>query len=79
MAAKAQGGECYPLTHYWSEDGHCVLRPIDTGTGDNDPPPGATARCEDGAYSFSHTPRGTCSYHGGVDKWLVSKAELAAR
>lgn len=36
----------------------------------NAPPPGATALCRDGTYSFSHNRRGTCSHHGGVEKWL---------
>jgi hypothetical protein len=34
------------------------------------PPPGATARCRDGSYSFSQHHSGTCSYHGGVAVWL---------
>jgi hypothetical protein len=33
-------------------------------------PPGATARCNDGTYSFSATHSGTCSHHGGVSVWL---------
>lgn len=33
-------------------------------------PPGATALCRDGTYSFSRSRRGTCSHHGGVAKWL---------
>ena len=33
-------------------------------------PPGATALCRDGTYSFSKSRRGTCSHHGGVAKWL---------
>ena len=33
-------------------------------------PPGATARCRDGTYSFSQHHSGTCSHHGGVAKWL---------
>jgi hypothetical protein len=35
------------------------------------PPPGATALCRDGTYSFSHHRAGTCSHHGGVAKWLT--------
>lgn len=35
------------------------------------PPPGATAVCRDGTYSFSQNRSGTCSYHGGVARWLV--------
>lgn len=34
------------------------------------PPAGATALCRDGTYSFSQHRRGTCSHHGGVEKWL---------
>ncbi len=34
------------------------------------PPPGATALCRDGTYSFSQTHSGTCSHHGGVAQWL---------
>jgi hypothetical protein len=33
-------------------------------------PPGATALCRDGTYSFSQTHSGTCSRHGGVAQWL---------
>jgi hypothetical protein len=33
-------------------------------------PPGATARCNDGTYSYSRHHQGTCSHHGGVAKWL---------
>jgi hypothetical protein len=33
-------------------------------------PPGASARCADGTYSFSASRRGTCSHHGGVAEWL---------
>jgi len=33
-------------------------------------PPGATARCRDGTYSFSTHRSGTCSHHGGVAAWL---------
>jgi hypothetical protein len=36
-----------------------------------DAPPGATALCKDGTYSFSATRSGTCSHHGGVAVWLT--------
>jgi hypothetical protein len=36
----------------------------------NSVPPGATAICGDGTYSFSQSRRGTCSHHGGVSQWL---------
>jgi hypothetical protein len=35
------------------------------------PPPGATARCRDGDYSYSTHHSGTCSRHGGVSQWLA--------
>src|SRR2546422_197977 len=34
------------------------------------PPPGASAICNDGTYSYSQHRRGTCSHHGGVARWL---------
>jgi hypothetical protein len=37
-------------------------------------PPGATARCRDGTYSFSAHRSGTCSHHGGVAVWLAGGA-----
>ncbi len=39
-------------------------------TDDGLPPAGASAQCRDGSYSFSQTRRGTCSWHGGVARWL---------
>jgi hypothetical protein len=30
------------------------------------PPKGATARCNDGSYSMSHTPSDRCADHGGI-------------
>ncbi len=35
-------------------------------------PPGATAICNDGIFSYSQHRRGTCSGHGGVREWLVN-------
>lgn len=35
----------------------------------NSVPVNATALCRDGTYSFSHSRRGTCSHHGGVERW----------
>ena len=34
------------------------------------PPPGATARCRDGTYSYSQHHAGACSHHRGVATWL---------
>ncbi|MBS0053875.1 DUF3761 domain-containing protein [Yersinia sp. Marseille-Q3913] len=33
-------------------------------------PSGATARCQDGTYSYSQQHSGACSRHKGVDRWL---------
>ncbi|MEO6074946.1 MAG: DUF3761 domain-containing protein [Burkholderiales bacterium] len=33
-------------------------------------PNGASAVCRDGTYRFSTHRNGTCSHHGGVDRWL---------
>lgn len=43
---------------------------IQSPTHYNSVPEGATALCRDGTYSFSASRRGTCSHHGGVEKWL---------
>jgi len=51
---------------YVNVDGVRVPSPVFSET----KPPGATARCRDGSYSFSQHRRGTCSYHGGVAEWF---------
>ena len=51
---------------YVNSKGETVKRPENCSA----VPPGATAQCRDGSYSFSHTHRGTCSHHAGVAKWL---------
>jgi uncharacterized protein YgiM (DUF1202 family) len=50
-----------------NSNGNLVPSPMRSTSG---PPPGATAKCRDGSYSFSETRIGTCSHHGGVVKWL---------
>lgn len=59
------GASCGPET-YVNSDGICVRRPISAAA----PPPGATARCNDGTYSSSTHRSGTCSSHGGVAAFL---------
>jgi hypothetical protein len=54
--------------HYVNVSGHEVHSP--TYTLHNEQPPGASARCADGTWSFSEHARGTCSHHGGVAQWL---------
>jgi hypothetical protein len=58
-------GAC-PADEYRNVDGVCVHRPVPA----DQPPPGATAQCNDGTYSFSQHHSGTCSHHGGVRRWL---------
>jgi len=41
-------------------------------------PPGATARCNDGTYSYSKTHSGTCSHHHGVAVWLDADGAAGA-
>jgi len=60
---KPHSGE---IKYYRNSNGDKVQSP----TYYNSPPPGATALCRDGTYSFSKNRRGTCSHHGGVAKWL---------
>lgn len=54
------------IKYYTNSNGERVQSP----TYYNSVPPGATALCRDGTYSFSKSRRGTCSHHGGVAKWL---------
>ena len=51
---------------YVNTAGNEVCRPFASDT----PPPGATARCKNGQYSFSQSRQGTCSGNGGVAQWL---------
>ena len=45
-------------------DVHGPAKSLDGGK-----PEGASAKCRDGTWSFSHTRSGTCSRHGGVERW----------
>jgi hypothetical protein len=51
---------------YINRDGTPVHRPA---RDDNGRPQGDTALCRDGTYSFSQHRSGTCSGHGGVQRW----------
>jgi hypothetical protein len=63
-AAPAQN--CPNGTYVNSSD-NTVCSPYQSPSG---PPAGATAKCNDGTYSFSQHRSGTCSHHGGVAQWL---------
>jgi len=52
-----------PNGSYTNVDGNEVCSPYSSPSG---PPPGATARCNDGTYSFAAHHQGACSSHGGV-------------
>jgi len=64
---------------YENSDGQCVHGPTSglppggsSGFfGGGGAPPGATAICRDGDYSFSTHHSGTCSRHGGVRQWIT--------
>jgi hypothetical protein len=53
--------------YYTNVSGNQVHSPANTT--DNTIPAGASARCNDGTYSFSQHRSGTCSHHGGVATW----------
>ncbi|WP_319435806.1 DUF3761 domain-containing protein [Mycobacterium sp. RTGN5] len=55
--------------YYENSDGQCILDPEQVPPGSG-APPGATAVCKDGSYSFSTHRSGTCSGHHGVGQWL---------
>ncbi|MCV7350412.1 DUF3761 domain-containing protein [Mycobacterium parmense] len=64
---------------YRNSSGQCVPDPSSglppngaPGLVGSGPPPGATAQCRDGDYSFSTHHTGTCSGHGGVSRWLTN-------
>jgi hypothetical protein len=65
VAAPDPGASCGG-DYYINSDGNCVHRPEQAPAA----PAGATARCNDGTYSFSQHRSGTCSHHGGVAEWL---------
>jgi hypothetical protein len=54
--------------YYTNSDGNEVHSPADSTNGSI--PAGATAKCNDGTYSFSQHHSGTCSGHAGVAQWL---------
>ena len=63
--AAAYTGNC---GYYTNSYGHVVPRPCGNARTDK-PPPGSTAICRDGSYSFSEHHSSTCSGHGGVARW----------
>lgn len=54
--------------HYINKDGKTIHSPAKSKSGGV--PAGASAQCRDGSYSFSRHHSGTCSHHGGVNRWL---------
>lgn len=51
---------------YINKNGDEISMPVYT----DEQPEGATAQCNNGAYSFSQHRSGTCSKEGGVAEWL---------
>jgi hypothetical protein len=66
-APATTSGPC-AADYYRNSNGVCVHRPVKTQN--STVPAGATAQYRDGSYSFSKHRSGTCSHHGGVEKWL---------
>lgn len=68
--AKPQFNESQLKEHgtYVNRTGQRVHSPAHTTNGAA--PPGASAQCRDGTYSFSQHRSGTCSHHAGVASWL---------
>jgi hypothetical protein len=64
--SQLQGSGSCAADYYRNSSGNCVHRPEQASAR----PAGATAKCTDGAYSFSQHRQGTCSGHGGVAQWL---------
>ena len=60
------GGTDCGTDSYINSDGQCIHDPVQAPSA----PAGATAKCNDGTYSFSKHHSGTCSGHGGVAEWL---------
>lgn len=54
--------------HYTNKSGQSVHSPAHSK--DGKVPPGASAQCRDGSYSFSQHHSGTCSGHHGVANWM---------
>ena len=52
--------------YYINVDGYTIHAPAYSDT----VPAGASAKCNDGTYSFSEHRSGTCSGHKGVAQWL---------
>jgi hypothetical protein len=63
---KGGGGEECTSGSYENSSGNIVCSPEESES----EPAGATARCNDGTWSFSEHHSGTCSSHGGVREWL---------
>lgn len=69
VAGAPQAMACSP-GDYTNSNGNCIEDPTAPVPGNNSPPPGATAQCKDGDWSYSTHHTGTCSGHGGVAAWL---------
>jgi hypothetical protein len=50
-----------PTTHHTTAPAPAPVTPVTPG-----PPAGATAKCNDGTYSYAAHHQGACSHHGGV-------------
>ena len=58
---------------FWSKMAGRSARPPERTTAKKSGNTAPTAQCKDGSTSYSEHHSGTCSGHGGVEKWLDGK------
>jgi Protein of unknown function (DUF3761) len=61
----------------WSKMAGRSARPPERTTAKKSGSTAPTAQCKDGSTSYSEHHSGTCSGHGGVEKWLEERASPA--
>lgn len=61
-----------PTSNYVAPTNAPNVQPTSAPSGGGGAPPGATAICKDGTYSYAQHRTGACSHHGGVAQWLVN-------
>ena len=68
VAALRKGvGESNQIAHRVKQANLSASVPSSSGGSSSE---GATALCADGTYSYCQHPSGTCSWHGGVARWI---------
>ncbi|WP_213989851.1 DUF3761 domain-containing protein [Sodalis sp. dw_96] len=68
VISSRQNNDLIEQGEYINSAGQQIHQPAHSKSGKV--PSGASAKCRDGAFSFSTHRRGTCSGHRGVAQWL---------